>query len=207
MKKLIYFFPLLGVSALGHFLLPYWQGRGFVSQQWALLDDFAILLLPFILAGLFAIIAGTSAWKRMALYVVTLMVQYVFLFTLVPGAARSEMIGLAERYRKEFPVNELRTCADKILKMHADGTLVLTNFADNKSFLRQNVVVNPPLPIELAKTFQAVRFSQADESRGTAIYFDLDPQRGIMCTTNRYENDFGCQSMGNGVYAFRYMRP
>lgn len=199
--------PLLGLPALGHFLVPYWQGLGFISQEWALVGDAFMFLLPFFVAGLLAVLARNSPWKRTALYAAALIVQFIFLFTLVPGAAKSEMIGLAQRYRKNFPVNELRACADKIQSMNAAGTLVLTNAAGNGNDLHQKVVVNLPLPPELTNVFQSVRFSEADDAQGAVVYFELDPTHGIICTTNHYANDFWRRSMGDNMYAYRYMRP
>lgn len=210
--RVIFYLPLLGLPALGHFLVPYLEGRGFISRQLDILDDASFLLLPFAISSLFAVLAPPSVPKRIALFFVTLVLQFALLIKLVPGAAESEMIGLAQRLNRQFSAAELRSCAADLLQREQDGTLTFTNLPDSLMWHEARVVDDPPLPPDLRGKFQDVRINQPGADLGSEVIFEIkpdfgEPEYGVFYTTNEIENDFWHRKMADGVYAYRFMRP
>jgi hypothetical protein len=210
-KKFLLCLPLIGFPALSHFLLPYLEGRGFVPRELELLDFASALLLPYVISILLAILAPTSVLKQIVLFIITLVIQFVLLFTLVPGAAESEMIGFTQRINHEFSADELRACAADLRQKEQNGMLAFTNLPSDHSLMLRDarVVDNLQLPTNFQGKFQRVLIEkhQSNDSQQVDILFELEKDRGILCSTDYYENDFWRHQMADGVYAYRYMRP
>lgn len=158
MKKIAFCLPLLGLPTLGVFIIPYLEGRGVISFQSDLIGGAIVMfLLPFAIATLFVIVAPLSIPKRIALFFITIVIQFVLVFKLVPPTAETEMIGMAQRYRHEFSAAELQSCADDLLQQAQKGTLTFTNLqrGNLSDMVWQNarVVLNPPLPPNLRGNF------------------------------------------------------
>ncbi len=212
MKKFLLFLPMVSFPALGHCVLPYLGGRGFIPDSFVL-DLAACILLPFPIAAWIAIIAPTSlvlpapGLKRLAIFVVALVTQIgLLLFT--PGSAETEMRGLSERYRREFPAQELREIAAEVRKKSADGTLIFASNSNLASMAWNDAQVLEPsqIPFPIRGKFRSVRLSKR-EGTGTEVVFEVAPDRGIVCSTNYYGDNFWKCTIDRDVYAYRYMRP
>lgn len=213
--------PLLGLPTLGVFIIPYLEGRGVISFQSDLIGGAIVMfLLPFAIATLFVIVAPLTSPKRIALFFITIVIQFGLVFKLVPPTAETEMIGMAQRYRHEFSAAQLQSCAADLLQKERKGMLTLTNLhAGNLSDMiwhNARVVLNPPLPPNLRGKFLQVLIEAPSREgtielpwrdRGDVVEFVLAQDRGILCTTNHIENGFWTWQLADGVYAYRWMRP
>ena len=209
MRRALHFLPLLGLAPLGHFLGSYLDGAGVLPRGSGLLFSAAsMFLLPWLVAALF--LKVSVAWPiRVSLFVGALVTQGILMFTVVPAGATSEMMGLAHRFRREFPPDQMRACAANLRQKEHDGTLVVRQGDTGHSFLMSEkalLVEDSELPVLLRGRFQRV-FIQPDRDTGEQrVYFALDTRSGIVCDTRKHVREFFICSMANGVHAYRYQR-
>jgi hypothetical protein len=168
----------------------------------------SMLLLPWVVAALFFM--ARVAWPiRVSLFIGALVAQGVLMFTVVPAGATSEMMGIAHRLRREFPPDQMRTCATSVRQKKHNGTLVVRQTEKDNSFLMSPMAVlvdDSELPIELRGRFQRV-FIEPDHDTGEQrVYFALDERTGIVCDSRKGVREFFVCSMADGVHAYRYQR-
>ena len=210
MKRALLFLPLLSLAPLGHFLGSYLDGAGILPRGYGFLGSAAsMFILPWVVSGLFLTITK-AAWPiRISLFICALLVQAVLLFTVVPAGATSEMMGIANRMRREFPPDQMRDCAARLRQKHRDGTLTVRQGDRGHSFLMSESAVmvdDSELPVSLRKRFDRV-FIQQDRVTGEEqIFFSLGKQTGIVCDSRKHVREFFVCSIGEGVHAYRYQR-
>jgi hypothetical protein len=114
--------PALALPPLGTFLGPYLMGYGVLRfETGGPIYAFSVLLLPFGVSTLFAALPRASLLARGAWFLGTLLVQFLVIFTIVPDLGHSQVIGIAHRYRAEYPLADLQACADTLRKKHASN--------------------------------------------------------------------------------------
>ena len=209
MRRVIQFLPLLAIAPLGHFLGPYLDGAGFLPPGSGLLVSAAsMFLLPWAVAALFFTVR--VVWPiRVSLFITALVSQAILMFTVVPAGATSQMMGIAFRFRREFPPDQMRACAASLRQKEHDGTLVVRRGDTGHSFLMSEKAVlvdDSELPVLLRGRFERV-FIQPDRDTGEQrVYFSFDERRGIVCDSRKHVREFFVCSMGEGVHAYRYQR-
>lgn len=209
MRRVLLFLPLLGLAPLGHFLGSYLDGAGVLPRgSGFLIGAASMLLLPWLVAVLFFTVR--VAWPmRVSLFIGALIVQGVLTFTAVPAGATSEMMGIAHRFRREFPPNQMRMCAESLRKRQHEGTLVVRKAEKDRVFLMSESAVlvdDSELPAQLRGHFARV-FIQPDRDAGEAgVYFAIDERTGILCDGRKNVREFFVCSMADGVQAYRYQR-
>jgi hypothetical protein len=210
MRKFLPCLPLVGLPAFVHYLVPYLIGLGYISSASELYSLAACLLLPFIIGVLLALLGATSVSNRLGLCILMVVIQFTLLFTLVPGSAKTEMMGLAQRVNREFSADDLKKCAADLRKREQAGTLVRKDLPSGEWqmwFGDARVVNDSQLPQNLRGKFQRVLIDTGNDSGPLGVFFELETNRGILCSTNRYRSDFWRCSVADGVYACRYVRP
>lgn len=214
MAKFLFCLPLLGLPPVAMFIFPYLEGRGYVPRGLDLIGLVPILVLPFVLSVFLASQAPITKWRRNAFFIFTVVVQYICMFTLVPPPAESEMIGLTQRLDREFSADEIRACAAQLRQEDQNGTLALKEVPEEERLSpwaknEARIIEDSELPASLQGRFQHVLIvkHQTSDDPQVEIVFKLEQDRGILCNTNGYKNDFWRHQMADGVYAYRYMRP
>lgn len=213
-QKFVFCLPLLGVPPIAMVLFPYLEGRGYVPRELDLIGLAAILLLPLVLSVFLAVQTTAAVWKRIAFFIITVILQYTSVFTLVPAPAESEMIGLTQRLDREFSADEIRTCSAQLRQKEQNGTLVLKEVPKEERLSpwpksEARIIEDAELPANLRGKFQhilIVKHQTSDEQEVETV-FQLEQDRGILCSTHHYKNDFWRHQMADGIYAYRYMRP
>jgi hypothetical protein len=209
MKRAFRLLPLLGLAPLGHFLGPYLDGAGLLPRGSGFFVGLAsMLLLPWLIATLFLTVRAARL-IRVLLFIAALMVQGILLFTLSSAPVISEMMGIAHRLRREFPPDQMQTCATSLRQKEHDGTLVVRQRDKDKYILMSEdavLVDDSELPAPLRGRFKHV-FIQSDPVGGEQrVYFSLDERSGIVCDSRKRVREFFVCSMADGVHAYRYQR-
>jgi hypothetical protein len=209
MRRALQFLPLLALAPMGHFLGGYLDGAGVLPRGTGFLVSAAsMFLLPWVVAALF--LSVRVAWPiRAALFVSALVAQGILMFTVIPAGATSEMMGIAHRFRREFPPDQMRACAASLVQKEHDRTLAVRQGDPGHSFLMSDKAVlvdDSELPVLLRGRFERV-FIQPDRDTGEQrVYFALDERRGIVCDSRKQVREFFVRSMADGVHAYRYQR-
>jgi hypothetical protein len=209
MRRALLFLPLLGLAPLGHFLGSYLDGAGLLPHGSGFFFSAAsMFLLPWLIAALFLTVR--VAWPiRVSFFVGALVAQGVLMFTAVPAGASSEMMGIAHRFRRDFPPDQMQVCAASLRQKQHDGTLVVRQRDIGHTFLmteKATLVDDSDLPVLLRGRFERV-FIQPDRDTGEQrVYFALDERRGIVCDSRKDVREFFVCSMADGVHAYRYQR-
>jgi hypothetical protein len=209
MRRVLQLLPLLALAPLGYFLGSYLDGAGVLPRDSGFLVSAAsMFLLPWIVAALF--LRVRVAWPiRASFFIGALVAQGVLIFTVVPAGATSEMMGIAHRFRREFPSDQMRACAESIRQKKRDGTLVVRQENKSHSFLmseRAVLVDDSELPVQLRGRFKRV-FIEPDQDAGEQrVYFSLDERTGIVCNSRNHVREFFVCSIADGVHAYRYQR-
>jgi hypothetical protein len=208
MKRTLYLLPLLGLAPLGSFLGPYFDGAG-IWQNGFLIGATSMFLLPWVISTLFLIIPRASRAIRISLFISTLLIQFILLFTVVPPGATCEIMGMAHRLRKEFSTDELRNCAGQLRQKFHDGTLVVNaRNKDDHFFVKCSVVVvsDSELPNSLQGRFQRVFIQTPPFDGEQQVVFSLTSETGIICDDRKDVREYFVYSMADGVEAYRYER-
>jgi hypothetical protein len=209
MRRAFLLLPLLALAPLGHFLGSFLDGAGVLPGGSGILVSAAsMFLLPWAVAALFLTVR--VAWAiRVSLFIGALVAQGVLLFTVVPAGATSEMMGIAHRFRREFPPDQMRGCAASLRQKQQDGTLAFRQAGKDHVFLMSETAVlvdDSELPMQLRGRFEHV-FIQPDRDTGEQrVYFSLDEGTGIVCDSRTDVREFFVRSMADGVHAYRYQR-
>lgn len=209
MRRALTFLPLLALAPMGHFLGQYLDGAGVLSHgNGFLVSTASMFLLPWVVAAMFLTIK--VAWPiRASFFVGALVTQGVLMFTAVPAGATSEMMGIAHRFRRDFPPDQMRACAASLRQKEHYGTLVVRQGDTGHSFLMSEKAVlvdDSDLPALLRGRFERV-FIQPDRDSGEQrVYLALDDRRGIVCDSRKHVREFFVCSMADGVHAYRYQR-
>jgi len=123
MKQLVWYLPLLAVAPLGAFLGPYLSGRGLWSSGTGLfLAIGCFFIVPLPVALLFSLRAKTTVERRILLFLGALGLQVLFIFGPSPSSSY-QMLGLAHRLRREFPLAQVHDCANQLRHKLRAGTL------------------------------------------------------------------------------------
>lgn len=210
MRRAFLFLPLLGLAPASYFLGSYLDGAGVLpGGSGPFISLASVLLLPWVIAALFFTVKIARP-ARVLLSMAALIVQGVLVFMVAPSGAASETMGLAHRFRREFPPDQMRACAASLRQKAHDGTLVARKVGKSCGFPMSDedvLVDESELPIPLRGRFLQV-FIQTDADSGEPrVYFAIDEHTGIVCDTPKNRRSFSVCPMANGVCAYRYLRP
>jgi hypothetical protein len=216
MKKANFkYLPLLLLPVTGCLLIPYLSGRGVVSDGLYLIVFFGCAyLLPIIISLVIVPLlvemrTKGSGWKVGACLFGTLAVQYALtLPTLPAGREWIKILGVAHRLEVKFSLEEIRKCADDFRRKDKEGVLIFQEDSKKSSGLLSGItrVVNEAqLPADLRGRFYCVRIGKEDRMTGD-VFFEVEQDWGILCSTNNSGDLNGRQLMVNGVYAYYYRR-
>ena len=210
MKRCLLYLPLLGLAPLGYFLGSYLEGTGILPGGVGFLTSAAsMFILPGLVSALVLAIPNTKAGIRTSLFFCSLVAQAVLLGTDVPAAATSEMMGIAHRFRREFPPDQVRDCAALILQKHRDRAFGLKVGDRAQSFLVSEsaiIVEDAELPASLRGRFKGVFIQQGSAAGGEQVVFALGERTGIICDGRKRVSEFFVYSMAEGVHVYRYQR-
>jgi len=210
MKRLLLCLPLLIIAPLACFLGDYLGGAGVLPEGYGFLASaVAMFILPWAIAGLCSILIKAKAPIRVLFFIVALVAQGVFLFTVVPPGATCEMMGIAHRLRGKFSPDELRSCADHLRQKFRDGTLAVSPRGKDDQFTVDPsavVVSDSELPSSLRGRFKRVFIQKPQGAGEQQVVFALGPDTGIICDGRKDVREFFVCSMADGVEAYRYQR-
>jgi hypothetical protein len=125
MKRYLQCLPLLGLAPLAHFLGFYLAGLGVIDAGLGMFIG-AIGLLPFmvVVAVVFGFVAPSSSnFVRYFAWLSAVVAQFALL-AVVPGGAQAEVMGVAHRLKREFPIAQVRECANQLLEKYQAKTLI-----------------------------------------------------------------------------------
>jgi hypothetical protein len=210
MKKLAPFL-LVFVAPFCVFFSSYLGGRDFISRGTGfLVSAIAMFLLPFLVSALIAALSAKSLTQRILAFIAPLVVQFVLIFAFVPPGASSEMMGIGHRFRNQFQIAEVRSCAASLLLKYQDGTLV-TNLPATNAFpytplTEESILIaDSELPADLRGKFRRVGITTTYDR--VQIVFEVEPQEGIMFGECSDPEGFFHYELGEHLYAYRYQRP
>jgi hypothetical protein len=210
MRRALLCLPLLAFAPLVCFLGEYLDGLGILPAGFGFLPSIAgMFLLPWIVAVVISSIPRTKMLNRALLFATALVLQGVLMFTVVPPGAKSQMMGIAHRMRREFRIDELRECAAQIRQKFNDATLKVTPRDKNDNFIvaQDAVVVSDiELPESLRGRFQRVFIQKSAQTGDEQVVFAVEKTKGIICDSRKNVHEFFVWSMADGVQAYRYQR-
>ena len=205
MKRYLQCLPLLGLVPLAHFFGPYLAGLGMFIG--------AIGLLPFIVAValVFGFVAPSSSnFVRYCAWLSAVVAQFVLL-AVVPGGAQAEVMGVAYRLKREFPITQVRECANQLLEKYQAKTLVSADKDKLQTELWSEVafaVDSSQLPVSLRERFRWVQIRKVQ--RGFAddiqVFFYIDSGRSIICDSRPFVSDNYLHSIDKGIHAYHKQR-
>ena len=209
MRRFLLFLPLLALAPAGYFLGFYLDGVGVLGGYGMLASSASLFLLPWAVAALFLTIRAARP-IRIALFVSALVAQGILVFKFDPPGATVETMGFAHRLRREFPFDQMRTCAASLVRKQQDRTLVVRRGKIRHSWMTAGnavLVDDSELPVSLRGRFDSVVIQQDQDTGEARVYFALDGRRGIVCDSRKQVRDFYVCSMADGVHAYRFQRP
>jgi hypothetical protein len=209
MRRAFLFLPLLALAPLGHFLGSFLDGSGVLpGGSGFLVSATSMFILPWAVAALFFTVR--VVWPvRVSLFIGALIAQGVLLFTVVPAGATSEMMGIAYRFRQEYPPDQMRACAAGLRQKQLEGTLAVRQAGEDHTFLMSETAVlidDSELPMQLRGRFEYVFIQPERDTGEQRVYFSLDERTGIVCDSRKEVREFFVCSMADGVHAYRYQR-
>ena len=187
----------------------YLEGYGALPRMWGFMLGMAALFIASpTLSALMAFRCFKSAIVRVGAFFGLQIIQVALIFCVVPPGARMEMIGIGHRLKRNLPVQILSDCSSTLTQQFSDGTLV-TNSAPPQLYppltRASAIVAESVLPQALRGRFRCVAVST---NRGNLeVFFEYQPQIGIVCTKEQFENSFFHHRIADGVYAYHYQRP
>jgi hypothetical protein len=212
MKRYLLCLPLLGLAPLPHFLGFYLAGRGIIDGGLGMFIG-TIGLWPVILGVgvVFGFVApSTSNFVRYFSCMGAVIAQLVLL-SAFPGGARAEVMGVAHRLKREFPIAQVRDCASHLLEKYRARTLASANKEEPRNDLWSDsvfLVDSSELPAELRGRFRRVEIWRVESafSRDLQVFFLIDWERSIVCASRPSLNDAYLHSIEKGIYAYHKQR-
>ena len=201
-------FLLVFAAPLGDFLGFYLDGRGVIPEGTGFLIGAAsMLLLPFLVSGVIVFFCAKSLTGRILGFAGTLVVQFTFVFALVPPGAQSEMIGIGHRLRSTFKANEIEACAQLLLRKNQVEALA-TNTTPKHPIppftSETRYIADSELPPNLQGKFKNVGIDSSQKN--LRVLFEILPHVGILYGKNYSSQAFFHYQFGTNVYAYRYER-
>ncbi|MEY4386859.1 MAG: hypothetical protein RLY20_2142 [Verrucomicrobiota bacterium] len=203
--------PLLLLALLGpggFAASSYLDGLGLISQMWAFMLSLGWLFcgIP-ALSAMLALLYSKSWGQRMLIFSGLLFFQVGIVFFVLPPGAYIEMVGISHRLGR-YPARQLGSCAQTLMQRYNEGAL-----ATNSTSLQlyppfrncAAIAAESELPSELRGRFRCVGIGASYDD--LAVYFEVEPQIGIVCTKRSIKNDAFHRRLGDGVYAYHYQRP
>jgi hypothetical protein len=173
----------------------------------------AIGLLPFmvVVALVFGFVAPSSSnFVRFSAWLGAVMAQFVLL-AVVPGGAQAEVMGVAHRLKREFPIAQVRECASHLLEKYQTKTLVSADKGKPQADVWSESVFavdNSELPASLRERVRWVQIQKVQ--RGFAediqVFFFIDWGRSIICDSRSFVSDARLHSIVKGVHAYHAQR-
>jgi len=212
MKRYAQCLPLLGLAPLAHFLGFYLAGRGIIDGGLGMFVG-AIGLYPLILvvALVFGFVAPSSSnFVRYSSCIGAIVAQFVLVFTF-PGGAAAEVMGVAHRLKRYFPITQVRECANQPLEKYQAKTLISADRDKPQTELWSEsafAVDGSELPAPLRERFRWVQIRKVQ--RGFAddivVFFFINWGQSIICDGRSFVSDTRLYSIEKGVHAYHAQR-
>ena len=199
---------MLGIAPALNFAGDYLDGYFLNPDSGLLFGIFAMLILPWVIAFLFCKIFRAHWAVRVVLFAFAIVAQPWIFFHFTPPGATAEMWGIAARYSRDFPPQELRACANDLLKKRRDGTLAVVDWDRSHHGVVSDSAVKvseSELPAALRGRFKGV-FIEDHGDDGETVLFATTGASGVACATKQPAEDYFSCKIGEGVYAYRYER-
>jgi hypothetical protein len=212
MKRYLSCLPLLGLAPLAHFFGFHLAGLGIIDADLGMLIG-AIGLYPLILAValVFGFVAPSSSnFVRYSSCMGAIVAQFALL-PLALGGARAEVMGVAHRLKREFPIVQVRDCANQLIEKYRAKTLAsgdklrpVTDLWSDSIFL----VDNSELPAGLQGRFCSVQIRRVEFgfTEDLQVFFFIDWGRSIVCDSRPFVSDARLHSIEKGVHAYHAQR-
>jgi hypothetical protein len=193
------------LPALASFIFPYLLGRGVIPYRYHIEVFAGTLAMPLLCSAPVMFCARVGPWKRLLLFSVTFVVQVALMVLIVPPQATTEMIGFADRFRREFNTAELDSTAIELLKRDRAGTIKWSSApAQTKTvFGHAGAVDKSMLPANLRNRFKAVLLPKAEPGK---VIFALGQEYGVFFSEDAVVDDSWHRKVGGNIYAYRYLR-
>ncbi len=212
MKRYLKCLPLLGLAPLAHFFGFYLAGLGIVDAGLGMFIG-AIDLYPLILvvALVFGLVAPSSSnFVRYSSCMGAIIAQFVLVFTL-PGGAQAEVMGVAHQLKREFPIAQVRECANQLLEKYQAKTLVSADKDSPQAELWSKsafAVDSSELPASLRERVRWVRITKVERGfiEDLQVFFFIDWGRSIICDSRPFVSDARLHSIEKGVHAYHAQR-
>jgi hypothetical protein len=155
--------PLLLAAGVSHFLISY------AGERWRIASGVnGFLFSSGTLFGLSCICAGLLASRfphvipKLAVFFAAFILQLALAFYLFPPAATAEMMGLANRYRSELPLAELRLVSLRTLELEKSGGLkLIAPKSSSNVWGNSKQIENDLLTPSLKKNFKALLWDES----------------------------------------------
>jgi len=212
MKRYIKFLPLLCLAPLAHFFGFYLAGLGIIDAGLGMFIG-AIGLYPLILAValVFGFVAPSSSnFVRYSSCLGAIVAQFALL-PVLPGGAQAEVMGVAHRLKREFPIAQVRECANQLLEKYQARTLVSADKDSPQAELWSNsafAVDSSELPASLRDRVRWVRITKVERgfTQDLQVFFFIDWGRSIICDSRPFVSDARLHSIEKGVHVYHAQR-
>lgn len=159
-----------------------------------------------VFSALLAFLCSKSWSQRTLIFSGLLVLQVGLVFFVLPPGAHIEMVGISHRLRQQ-PIQQLHDCS-LALAQRFDERSLATNATPPELYPPfwhcAAIVAESELPQELRGRFRCVGLST--DSGDIAVYFECEPQIGIVCTERAFKNDASHRQIADNVYAYHYQR-
>lgn len=212
MKRYLQCLPLLCLAPLAHFLGFYLAGLGVIDAGLGMFIG-VIGLLPFmvVVALVFGFVAPSSSnFVRYFAWLGAVVAQ-IALLMVVPGGAQAEVMGVAHRLKREFPITQVRECANQLLEKYRARTLVSAEKDKPQADLWRDfyfAVDESELPAPLRGRFRWVQIQKEEGAfyKELRVFFSIAPGRAIICDSRSFVSDGRLHSIEKGVHAYHTQR-
>jgi len=203
---------LFALAPLAHFVGFYLAGRGVIDVGFGMFIG-GWSLYPLILGvGLvFGFAAPSSSnFVRFLSCIAAIAAQFALVGAL-PGGARAEVMGVAHRLKREFPIAEVRDTADHLLEKYQAKTLtVAATETPGQDIWSETVFVvdNSDLPATLRERFRWVQIRRVPQgfTQDLQVFFFIDWGQSIVCDSRPSVSNAHLHSIEKGVHAYHTPR-
>ena len=186
----------------------YLQGLGVLPKMWGFMLGLGCIFFGIPTLSALLPFACSSSWgQRAFIFVGLLIFQFGVIFVVLPPGAQIEMAGIAHRLKKQ-PVQQVDNISQTLVRRFNEGVLATNPTPPHvyPPLIRcAAIVAESELPPELRGRFRCVGLNS--NSSDIRVYFECEPQVGLICTKTALENDAFRHQIADGVYAYRYQRP
>ena len=192
MKRCLLYLPLIGLGPLLSFCGAYLMGRGAIGEEfWVLLGVGCVYVA---VPVFFGFIVGGSGLMRYFVCMGALLVEVALVASAPACMPNAKSMGVAHRLKREFPIDQVRVCADQLLERYRAKTLVSADKDNPQAELwskSEFAVDRSELPASLRERVRWVRITKVQRgfTEDLQVFFFIDWERSIICDSRPFVNN------------------